>query len=136
MARAYELGAAGELDPDLDRIFLDLFGKNMEIQQIPGAEQTTSIYFPNASGSSNGGSGVSKEELQAMREQITIEVREEMEQQNEASRAELERQNAALIAKLERQNAGSHAELAGQKVELRAELAKENERAIRTIVYP
>ncbi|KAG6430426.1 hypothetical protein SASPL_108492 [Salvia splendens] len=36
-----------------------------------------------------------KEELQAMREQITIEVCGEMEQRNEASRAELERQNAA-----------------------------------------
>ena len=44
-------------------------------------------------------------EVQAMQEQVTIKVCEDLEKQNEASPIELERQNAASRAELVRQNA-------------------------------
>ena len=122
--------AAGEVDPDFDRIYLDLFVKNMKRKQIPGAGQATSIYFADASSSSTGGSGVSTEELQAMREQITIEMRAEQEQRY----AELEMQNAALKAELDSQSAERDAALARQKMELRAEFEKENERMLELLL--
>ena len=80
--------AAGEVDPDFDRIFLDLFVKKRESK--PGAGQATGIYFPDASSSSTGGSGVSTEELQAMREQITIEMRAEQEQRYRSWRCKMQ----------------------------------------------
>ncbi|KAG6403419.1 hypothetical protein SASPL_135640 [Salvia splendens] len=116
------------VNPDYDAVWEAKQGK-----QIFEAGQATSIYSPNASSLSAGGSfGVSTEEVQrqvqAMREQVTIEVREELEKQNEASRAELVKQSGASLAELERQNAASLAELVRQNAELRMDFEKKDVR--------
>ena len=127
---------ANEIEvPDLDVIYFELFGKLNKRKQISGAGQATRIYFPNAGSSSTGGSvGVSAEEVQrqvqAMREQVTIEVREDMEKKYEASVEDLEKKHEALVADIERKNAAKHAELVRQNEEMRSDFERKNERVL------
>ncbi|XP_047951859.1 uncharacterized protein LOC125197191 [Salvia hispanica] len=48
--------------------------------------------------------------VQAMREQVTIEVREDLEKKYEASREDLEKKHEALVTEIERQNEEMHSD--------------------------
>ncbi|XP_047948908.1 uncharacterized protein LOC125194713 [Salvia hispanica] len=127
-AMAAELRANEIEVPDLDVIYFKLFGKLNKRKQISGAGQATRIYFPNAGSSSTGGSvGVSAEEVQrqvqAMREQVTIEVREDFEKKYVAKDAERERENAA-----------KHAELVRQNEEMRSDFERKNEMVLQQMM--